>query len=337
MGQAYGIDPSNIYNAYPFSTALAYETYALDYDYNTGEYYSYLNQGDVAMDRRYTKTGGVSEFYYNYSRNRLNKLYWGFSVNLRSYKYEQAYTHTEMLTLTDATPFRGFEYQYKLKTSGTGLNVKGGFVYLATPSLRFGASFATPTFLNLKDTWSADATTFFADSTKVVDPQYKPEGTYKYRMTTPLRVTGSVSYQIGMRATINADLDYVAYSGAKLKGTKDVMYSSYDFASENQTIKERMNHTVNLRIGAEYNIDQKFFVRAGFNMYGPAYKKSENIDATPDLGYSGGLGYKKNNISIDFAYVNRQINRTNFLFSGSNIADTKLSANQVVFTFNVHF
>ncbi len=337
MGQAAGIEPSNIYNAFPFSTALAYETWALDYDYDEGQYLSYLNEGDMAMKRTYIKTGGVNEFYYNHSRNYMNKLYWGFSLNLRDYKYEQNYVHREMMTVTNNTIFRGFEYQYNLKTQGTGFNGKIGVIYLISDRFRVGASFHTPTFLRLKDNWSANMVTYFADSTKVVQPQNVPEGSYKYRMITPLKVGVSASYQIGMRATINADLDYIAYSMGRLRSSNDPTVTSYNFNLENQNAKERLSQAVNLRIGAEYNIQQKIFIRAGFSMYSPAYKKIELVDNEPDFGYSAGLGYKKNNISIDLAYSGRTMNRTNYLFVNSNTADVTTVANQVVFTFNIHF
>lgn len=338
MGQAYGVDPTQVYSYFPYSTALAYETYALDYDYNTNEYYSYLNTGDMAMNRTYTKTGGANEFYFNYSRNYLNKLYWGLSAALRDYKFVQNFVHEEQMTLTDNTPFRGIEYSYNLQTKGSGLNFKAGFIYLATDRLRFGASVHSPTFLSLKDTWSADMVTFFRDSTKVIAEQYKPPvGQNKYRIWTPVKVTGSVSYQIGTSATINADVDWVGYQMGRLKGSKDPSYVFIDFKEENQVAREVMKSAVNFRIGGEYTINQRFFVRAGFSFYGSAYKKTQEVDAKPDLGYSGGLGYKNKNISVDLAFVSRSIHRPNYLFAGSNIAQTKLSANQVVFTFNLHF
>ena len=338
MGQAVGIDPSNVYAMFPYSTALAYETYALDYDFNNNEYYSYLNSGDMAMNRIYNKSGGANEWYLNYSRNYMNKLYWGISGALRTYNFVQNFTHEEELTLTENTPFRGFEYEYNLKTKGSGLNFKAGFIYLVNDRLRFGASVHSPTFLTLKDTWSADMVTFFRDSTKTIDPQYKPaEGSNKYKLTTPVKVTGSVSYQIGTKATINADVDWVAYSMGRLKGTKDPGYVFIDFKEENKVAQEYLKSAINFGIGGEYNINQRYFIRAGFNYYGSAYVKEQKVDDRPDLGYSGGLGYKKGNVAIDLAYVSRSIRRTNYLFAGSNTADTRLNANQVVVTFNLYF
>lgn len=337
-GQAYGTHPSNLFTSFPFTSALAYETWAINYDQNTGSYTSYLQQDSkVNMNRVYQKTGGVNEFYFNYSMNRMNKLYWGFNLNLRQYNYTQNYKHSESIVNEPNNPFQSFDYSYNLKTAGTGVNAKIGVIYLVTNALRIGASFHTPTMMGLKDSWSADMTSYFTDSIKYVRSDLVPIGNYKYRMITPLKVNGSISYTIGTVATISTDIEYVAYSTGRLRAPFDPLYSNYNFNNENSTAKERLTNGVNFRLGGEFNIQQRFFIRGGFSLYSPAYKKSEGIDPKPDLSYSGGFGYKKGRVSIDLAYVNRQIYRTNYIYTGSDSAATRLTANQIIATFNVYF
>ncbi len=337
-GQAYGVNPGELFTYFPFSTALAYETWAINFDPSTGGYQSLLTPTSVVnMNRTYQKSGGVNEFTFNYSRNRMNKLYWGFNINVRDYKNIQRYKHTETLVNEPNNAFKSFDYDYSLRTTGSGVSAKLGVIYLVTNSLRIGGSFHTPTLLSLRDNWTADMTTTFQDSIKYIRSDLVPVGNYKYRMLTPLKLNASVAYTIGTKATISTDIEYIAYTTGRLRPPFDPNYAGYNFYNENQAVKERLTHGVNFRIGGEYVIIQRFFVRAGFSLYGSAYKKIENVDPRPDLSYSGGLGYKKGRVSIDLAYVNRVMNRTNFLYNGSNPATTRFSANQVIASLNVYF
>lgn len=335
-GQAQGYQPEELAQYFPFTTSVAYEAYAIDFDPATASYYSYLNSGDMRVNRDITTTGGINEFFISYSKNRMNKLYYGGSLNLRTYKHIESYVHSEDLTLEDSV-FNGFDYKYSLTTKGTGVNLKLGVIYLVTNAFRIGAAFHTPTYIGMEDKWTADMTSRFKNGNKSVPPNLIPVGQYKYRMITPLKTIVSASYVIGMNAVISADVEYTGYSMARLRSTRDITYAPYDFKQENAEAKARLAHTVNYRIGAEYNIQQKLFLRAGFSFYGNAYKKSENVDAKPDLAFSGGLGYKIGMVSFDIAYVNRKINRFYYLFDGSDTATTRLSSNNIVVTASVRF
>lgn len=50
-GQAAGYLPEELSTFFPFSTSLAWETYALDYDASNGTYYSQLNSADMLHNR----------------------------------------------------------------------------------------------------------------------------------------------------------------------------------------------------------------------------------------------------------------------------------------------
>ncbi|HNS43061.1 MAG TPA: hypothetical protein PKN22_09910 [Taishania sp.] len=337
IGQAQGYYPENLSAAFPFSTSLAWESYVINFDENNVGYTSYLNSGDMQMKRTIETTGGVNEFFLSYSRNRLNKLYYGASLGLRTYSRTDAYVHSEDLVQKD-TFFVGFDYKYQLKTSGYGANLKLGVIYLVTDGFRIGASIHTPTIISLTDKWTATMTGRFNGGQNVSVPQdLVPEGQYKYRMITPFKANVSASYVIGMSALISADIEYLGYNQARLKSTRDITYQAYDFKIENADAKKRLTNAVNFRLGAEYNIQQKLFIRAGMAIYGSAYKKSENVDPQPDLSFSGGLGYKFGRFSIDLAYVNRAMKRVYYPFTGSNTANTKLSYNSITVSGTIRF
>lgn len=336
ISQADGYYPSELPHYFPFSTNLAYQTWAIDFDSIHEKYLSFLNSGDMRMNRSITTKGGIHELYFAYSRNYLNKLYYGGSLNVRYYSYAEQYKHSEDLVIPDPD-FNGFDYTYKMETSGTGVNLKLGLIYLVTDAFRLGASFQTPTWASMRDKWSANMTSRFKIGDFTMPSDQVPTGDYKYRMVTPLKAIISSTYVIGMSAIVSADFEYANYNMAKLKSTKDITYEPYNYETENKEAKERLTHALNVRLGAEYNINQQIFVRAGFSFYGNAYKKSENVDVKPDLSFSGGLGYKFERFSIDLAYVNRLTNRTYYPFYSSNSANVRASSNQVIVTGSFRF
>lgn len=336
MGQAYGYYPEELATYFPFTTSVAYEAYAIDYNDTDVSYYSYLNTADVKMSREVINKGGINEFFLSYSRNRMNKLYYGVNLNIRSYNSEEKYIHSEDLTVVDST-FLGFDYSYTLKTSGTGANLKLGAIYLVTDGFRLGLSVHSPTIISLHDKWTADMTSRFETGKVSLASDLVPTGEYKYRMTTPFKAIFSSSYVIGMAAIISGDLEYIGYQMGKLKSTRDITFDPYDFKLENNEAKLRLTNAINFRLGAEFNIQQALFLRAGFSFYGNAYKKSEDVDPIPDLGYSAGIGYKKDRFSIDLAYVNRQLSRKYYPFAGSEIATTRSTLNSIVVTGTIRF
>ncbi len=324
--QAYGYYPEELNQFFPFSTSLAWETYALDFDETTYAYYSALQLGDLTKhNREITTKGGMNEWFLSYSVNRLNKLYFGGIISLRTAKYEEKYTHSEDLVDTSDTSLRGFDYEYALKTKGNGVNIKLGVVYLFSEAFRGGLAFHSPTFSSLTDDWTANMTTRFDDSLKVLAEDLVPVGKYAYRLNTPLRLVASAAYVIGVNAVISADVEYVGYQMGRLRSTMEDAYEGYDYKAENAIAKQRLTNGLNYRIGAEYAIQQAYFIRAGFQYYSSAFKKEFDVDVQPDIAISGGLGYRKGKFGLDLAYVNRKTQRTYFAFYNSSARLTNTS------------
>lgn len=336
VGQANGYYPDELRDFFPFSTYLAYQSYAIDYDTINNSYTSHLNSGNMNMSRTVTTRGGVNEFFLSYSRNRLNKLYYGGLIGIRTYNHDETYVHSEDLVLEDPN-FNGFDYTYHLKTTGLGVNLKLGVIYLITDNFRVGSYFHTPTYIAMQDKWDATMTSRFKTGSIAVPTNLVPEGQYKYRMLTPLKFGVSASYIIGMNAVISGDIEYVGYNQGRLMSTTDITYPSYNFKTENNDAKKRMTNAVNFRFGTEVNIQQKLFIRAGFAFYGNAYRKIENVDPKPDLSYSAGLGYKKDRFSIDLSYVYRNTQRSYLPFAGSATARLSSSSNAITLTGSIRF
>lgn len=334
--QAKGYAPSELNGSFPFSTDLAWQTYAIDYDSGSNSYYSQLNAGDVTHSRSVNTKGGVNEWFLSYSCNRMNKLYYGGLISYQTSNYSEQYTHSENLTDTTTTTFRGFDYDYNLKTKGAGVNLKVGAIYMVTDAFRIGGAFHSPTFSDMTDEWSATMVSRFSDTIITIPADWEPTGKYKYRLNTPLRLIASTAYVIGLRGVISADVEYVGYGMGRLRGTTDTQYETYNFKEENKVIKERLTSALNIRLGTEFNIQQIFFLRAGFSYYGNAFKKDLNVELKPDIAISGGLGYRFGIWSIDVSYVNRSIQRNYYAFAGSTTT-LNTQTNMVTVTGSVRF
>lgn len=320
VGQAAGYSPAELNTFFPFSTSLAWETYAIDFNSGNTSYYSQLNASDVTHNRSVLTTGGINEWFLSYSANRLNKLYYGGVISYRTSNYSENYIHSEVLTDTSTTTFRGFDYDYNLKTKGSGINVKLGAIYMLTDAFRIGGAFHSPTWSEMTDEWSANMTSYFSDTIITISDDLKPTGKYKYRLNTPLKVVASAAYIFGLRGLISADVEYVGYGMGRLRGTNDTQYDTYNFKEENKVIKDRLTSALNYRVGAEFNIQQRFFLRAGYSFYGNAFKKSFDVELKPDVSLSGGLGCRFGIWSIDLSYVNRAIQRNYYAFETSKTA-----------------
>lgn len=334
--QAEGYFPDELNTSFPFSSDLAYWCEAINFDPNTTSYYSNLNADDVIHSREIVNKGGINEWFLSYSANRLNKLYYGGVVSLRTSNYSEKYIHSEALVDTTTTDFRSFDYEYNLKTTGTGINLKLGAIYMVTEAFRVGAAFHSPTYSEMTDDWSADMTSYFEDTTIGTPSDFIPTGKYKYRINTPLKVILSGAYVIGLNALISADVEYVGYNMGRLRGTRDPAFETYKFQAENDYAKKVLTAALNYRVGIEYNIQQKFFIRAGLSIYGSAFRKSENVDSKADISYSGGLGYRIGILAIDLAYVNRMIQRNYYAFPGSQTL-VNSNINSITITGSVRF
>lgn len=334
VDQAYGYYSDGLSTYFPFSTDLAYQTGALVYN-STGPFYqSLLNSGDVIHDRNVNTTGGMNEFFLSVSANYLNRLYIGANLGIRTFNYEETFQHSERLTDYSGTDFRGFDYNYNLKTTGTGLNLKIGAIYLLTPSIRLGLAMHTPTFTELKDEYSADMTSYFDAYSTSVSPSKIPKGVNKYGIRNPTKFIASLGLVFGMRGSLNIDVDYLNYQNAYLTATSDESFPSYGYKYENDVAEALFQRAINLRIGGEVVVLTSFYVRAGYSYYGNAFKTGSEIN--PDQIISGGFGYKRGNYNFDIAFK-RQFSNYNYYSFSRGVTEIDANRNSIILSATYKF
>lgn len=300
----------------PFSSALAYETYAIDPDGNGG-YVPRLTIYDTMYHKRSVESkGGISEYTFSYSTNYLNKLYFGINWGIRTARYTENYTHREQLENATLS-LDSITYNYSLQTRGSGNNFKIGVIYLPFEALRLGISLHTPTYYNLTDNWSASMQSFHGDTTYSIESGQAPTANYKYRLRTPAKVVGSIAYVFGTRGCINIDMEYLNYASANLKTTKDASYAPADYRLQNDEADDLLRSVVNVRVGGEMVFQSQYFLRGGFAYYPQPYKEAAANGTKATTVYSVGGGIKFGRSTLDLAYKIQNKDYNYYAFAGS--------------------
>ena len=263
------------------------------------------------LDQRFSSEsyGNISEAVINFGGNFSNKLFFGFNLGITSviYNYSEAYSERAVDSNQFDSQFRDFTHYFNYRTSGTGVNLKAGLIYLPIAGLRLGASISTPTWMFLYEEWDEQMTANFADGYS--QHLSSPLGSYNYRLNTPFRWNIGAAYTFGQLGAISIDYENVNYSRMRL--AEDSQYaSSYDtFADTNSDIKQSFKSSSILRAGVEFNVSPQFAVRGGFQHYTSGYKYD---DTTVQVG-SLGIGYtSKGGFFADLTYQQQFKNQETF-------------------------
>ena len=157
---------------------------------------------------------------------------------------------------------------------------------------------------------------------------------FDYQLRTPFKAIGSIAIQLPRLAIFSLDYEIVDYTRAHFdsKGT------DLGLLDMNQRINEVFQVSHNLRAGAELHTGP-LYIRGGFARYGSPFKDGEVNENMTYLVYSGGIGFRTENIFFDMAYAVRHSEQSYFLYLPENLnaATTTENKNQIVATLGFRF
>ena len=192
-------------------------------------------------------------------------------------------------------------FQERVKTKGAGINFKAGAIYRINQSIRVGAAIHTPTSYTLTDTFATVLEYAYDEGFGGVQRfrEDSPEGSFKYKLSTPWRYITSLGVIIKKRGFITAELEFVNYSKSSFNLTKNSDNpADGDYQEEvNSEINDLYTSVVNFKVGGEYAY-KKLRIRAGYGLYGSPYT-SKNFSSN---SFSFGLGYRLYSVFFDLAY-----------------------------------
>ena len=307
-----------------FGSNLAWETYLLDtINGYPNNYITSVPAGGVYHTYSSHNEGYKNEMSFAFSGNYDNKLFIGASMSFSFLRYYRNTLLTETALENPANnEFDSFTYREELTTRGNGFNAKFGLIYMLTPSVRINAAFHTPTwFYRMSDYYYTRVDSRMANGDKYY--QSSPNGSFDYKLYTPLRAMGGMSFFISNMGFVSIDYEYMDFGTAKLKD-----YSN-SFGEENQDIKETFTATHSIRIGGEIRL-QPFFIRGGYGMSTSAIET--DINELFSSQYSLGFGYRSGPFVFDFAFMQKQNSQNYYMYNSAFVNPAYLNAHTNYFS-----
>lgn len=328
----------------PYYELLAWDTYLVNYDGNSNEYFNDIRDFGYKQSQRKTidRKGYINEYLISFGANFNHKVYLGATVGIHDVYFKENANLNEWYPNKENQFFDNLNFGTNFKTAGSGFNLKIGAIVKPTESLRLGLAFHTPTFYKLSDNYFHTMKSLNADDKGVMgnhSADSGQEGVYDYEIETPMKTVLSAAYLFGKKALVSVDYEIVDYSSAKLKNGSD----GYDYYDQNQVIKNAYKTVGNLHLGAEYRVSPTFSLRAGYENYGSAFKssyldqKSLNSNASYST-ISGGFGVRQGNVFFDAAVKHVVTDEyLNLYPSAPEMARYDTKQNSVVFTIGYKF
>ena len=272
-----GYDAGNL----PWQSLLAWDNYLVDVlyeDETTAEYLGATENlyddgigvgGDLHKSFDRVTSGAIYNVQMNFGFNFSDELYLGANVNVYTVDYGEERLYSEIADKAGdyTSGFNGMSYGYWQETTGSGINLQLGLIWVPFPAVRFGATYTTPTAYTLSDQWAESMASDFnannsfgyESSKKTVYPDYP----YSYQVKSPARFSLGAAFVLGNRGLVSVDYEHVDYSATRIRDEK-----GYDgtFMSDNAVLKT-FNPCDIVRVGAEFNVNSALALRAGYNSY----------------------------------------------------------------------
>jgi len=297
------------YNNLATFAGLGYNAFLLDYNDTDGYTKTPTFSTGLNQMRKVKQRGGITDVSFSFGGNYEEKLMLGATIGIPSMRYTREVTlREEDASGNNDNDFDYFEYTESLKTTGTGINLKLGFIYNFTNNFRAGAALHTPTYFALTDVQNRTLVSNTEGFKSVVNPgdpnPYTrvdaPTNEYQYSLITPWRAVLSAAGIIGKRGFISVDYEYVDYASAQFS-FEDI--DSYYESEVNNGIKTMYKGASNLRIGGEARFDL-LMLRLGFGYYGNPYQNAAN--GSERINYSAGVGFRFDNVFLDLGFNHTQ-------------------------------
>jgi hypothetical protein len=311
-------------------TYASYLGYLIDNNGSTTTSYKPLTAKDADQNLRLSTKGNQSNVDFSMGLNISNKLYLGATFGLASINYRSNNTLNEQgLTIVKDNLGNNRVYNYNANfasnydTQGSGVNFKIGAILKPVYEFRIGLSLETPTWYAITDNYSENLSLKDIKNKMVSGKDSYP---FEYRLSTPLKLNGGISYFIGKKGFLTANINFVDYNGIKFSSNS----ASIDVKT-NAALSSQYKEALNYSFGAEFKLIDNLMIRGGYSSIGNPYK---NIDFKSQ-NYSGGLGYKFGSYYIDGALIVNKNNIQTQYYSYGLSTQTEPVANRVTQTTNL--
>lgn len=325
--QAQGIGHSTMGGSYPYNetneldwgAVLAYKTGILTPKDGTTDQYN-MPDWDINVNTthflRTNNRGGINEYTLSGGMNFSNIVYLGFTLGMQDIYYHQTDYYDEQYI---GTPYsmNYMLYDQSVRYSGSAVNFKLGAIIRPAEGLRIGLAVHTPSYVSLERQYNGSMSVDYSRSEKpdpdnpggvIVSPaetvnRYTNNLISQSKFNSPTRLLTGISYTMPDVGILSVDYERVWYNGMRLGHDVDA-----DIREEwKWEVKDQFKGSNNIRVGMEIKPTQNFSIRGGYAHYGSMMKDDNRVLFQPisAKGYnvSTGIGYRYQNMNIDFTYV----------------------------------
>ena len=323
--QAQGVTEDELTDAFPFSAGLAYQTYLINPTdtLGSGNYDNVLPYGEITQSKTVERSGSMGETVLSGGGNINDKVYVGVTMGFPNIRFQEDGLYREV-NHEPGLDLDNYSFRESLTVSGSGFNLKAGAIVRVTDWIRLGGAVHTPTWLSLTEFYERSITSNF----KGEDPYVweSPAGEYSYRIKTPARYMANAAVIAGKMGVVSVDYEFVNYGAARLR-TSNRIFDDYDFAAENEVIREIYRPTHNVSIGAEMRVLKSLRLRAG-----AAYRQNPFVDDVVSnnddlIIISGGVGFRKQNFYAEVGYAQTTTAEDYYLYDPNRVEVATASNN----------
>jgi len=312
-----GVGEGTSYKDLSGPEGIAFETWVIDTITGSGGRSFgtvFSNYGDnppskygQTVNRLITNDGFTGEHAISFGGNYSDKVFFGATFGISQLRYVSQYMHSESANDPLLSQFKNFSYSDYYEDRGTGYSFNLGAIVKPIDALRLGFAFHSPVWYHIDEYFFESISSNFTDGAHYSssnDPMR-----FNYALTTPYRLMAGVAVQIKKVALLSADYEYIDYSKAQFAQTGD----GYDYSFKNNEITNTLKSANNFRVGGEFRMD-KLYLRAGYAYYGKPFRAGQDNAQLDYNSYSGGIGFKERNFTLDFGYTYLTSSQAYFLY-----------------------
>lgn len=292
-----GLSPDDLEDYGYLYENMAYQTYVLDFDTTTGDFYSTIVGNEVNQSDRWYESGQKSTFGVNMGFSSEDKLYLGLGLNFPSVNYSYIEDYTEN-GFDQSSYLKSFTWSNYYKMSASGFQFTLGTIFRPNKWIRTSLSYNSPIWYTVSESWESEIISSPSNNTPNYSYAYGDDY-IRWKLSSSSRFGAGIAGVFGKSGIISFDYGFSMPQNFSARSNGfDYLQSYYDNALTGQ-------HDV--KVGGEYRISN-FFLRAGYNLLTSGIK-----DGNANLNYqrmSGGIGFKGLKYAFDISYAYSQFGET---------------------------
>lgn len=298
INNAAGTPPEYLPELGPYEDMM-YQSYAVDYNPNTGNYFAPANLFDVNTKHLYFRQGMRNRWTLGTGKGLTQKLYIGGSLSFVHTFETVEITHEE--SFNETTDLTDFTMEEWWNNSAVGITGNVGFYYRPVQSLRIAAAFELPSVYGFNQDWE---TKFRADRPSISASGITAEGygeMYQWSMMTAPKLRSGITLVGGRTGLLTVNYTYAPTAAGRM-------------FSRNERY---LNESIDSLLAPVHQIGTAGELRFGIITLqsGVTYTSSAQEQLGSHLQIGGGVSIKSDHTTYNISFGSIVRNKQYFMYS----------------------